>query len=85
MAVFSDSQLVDAGVISLVALGLNLPITYQLTNKLLKGKTASPSGVPSLLGVAIHSAVLFVFLLIYFKSLKGELKQAANFASAIQQ
>ena len=77
MVLYSDSQFWDALLIAGVAFLLNLPGTYNFTHGLL-GRTipmVNRAGCPTWQGVAIHSLVLLVFVVLIVRSLKKKIDE----------
>lgn len=72
MVLYSDNQFWDAFLVAGLSFLLNLPATYNFTHGLL-GKTVpivNARGCPTWQGVALHSTVLLVILLLFIRSLK---------------
>lgn len=80
MSVYTNNQVGSALLISSIAFLLNLPQTYKLTNRIFGSvvPTTNALGTPTLAGVGIHALVLFVILIIYFKSFNKELRNLKN-------
>ena len=77
MVLYSDNQFWDALLIAGLAFLLNLPATYNFTHGLL-GKSVpivNRAGCPTWQGVAIHSVVLLVLVLLINRSLKKKIDE----------